>query len=412
MGERVAQERLEQDRLAERREQERLAQLKQARQAQLEQERQEQERLEQERLAQLEHDSLAHFEQERQEQERPEQERQEQERQEQERMAQLEQERLEQERLAQDERENHEQQRLEQEELFEPEEIKHEEETRLEGVERREENTTHSIGKERVDQHSTRELDKRATQIDLEKAINGSDYPEGPPAPSGGHEKLDDDQIQRHEIRDPAIADRIQESQLCSQTQEAKEATTTSAPTPAPDPRPNENVVFSVRRAEEPDNTKICIRFKVREEGNWKDVSILSVDPFDPSQVESVANQNIRNGMRPFDTDLRLLTPKECYSAVIADGTNTILLMPNTDIDINDELLTSASEVRVEELSRPKHILKRITTDNISQLHHVRKKQNGRVLVGQEALPSKPGAVGATGPDAGVARLPAGPNRI
>ena len=44
------------------------------------------------------------------------------------------------------------------------------------------------------------------------------------------------------------------------------------------------------------------------------------------------------------------MTPHECYQAVVADGTNTILLIPESGIDINDKLIASALAVRIDAL--------------------------------------------------------------
>lgn len=46
-----------------------------------------------------------------------------------------------------------------------------------------------------------------------------------------------------------------------------------------------------------------------------------------------------------FDTSFCMLTPQTCFEDVTADGTNTILLIPEWDID-TDNLPTSVSEKR------------------------------------------------------------------
>ncbi len=129
------------------------------------------------------------------------------------------------------------------------------------------------------------------------------------------------------------------------------------------------------------DNTKIRINFKFREEGFWKDASFLMIDPFDPSEVERVAKKKIREKIRLFDTELRMLTPQECYQAVMIDGTYTVLLIRESEIYIDDELQISAMDVRIDALSHQQHMLKRVATNDISQLHHVRKKHHGRVFI-------------------------------
>ena len=49
--------------------------------------------------------------------------------------------------------------------------------------------------------------------------------------------------------------------------------------------------------------------------------------------------------MHVFDTNLRRLTPQTCFEAVMRDGTNTILLVPEREID-TDNLSSSVSRKR------------------------------------------------------------------
>ena len=49
--------------------------------------------------------------------------------------------------------------------------------------------------------------------------------------------------------------------------------------------------------------------------------------------------------MHIFDTNLCMLTPETCFEAVTADGTNTILLIPEREID-TDNLSSSVSRKR------------------------------------------------------------------
>ncbi len=99
------------------------------------------------------------------------------------------------------------------------------------------------------------------------------------------------------------------------------------------------------------------------------------IDPFDPSEVERVAKKKIREKIRLFDTELRMLTSQECYQAVMIDGTYTVLLIRESEIYIDDELQISAMDVRINVLSHQQNMLKRVATNDISQLHHVRKKR-------------------------------------
>jgi hypothetical protein len=53
----------------------------------------------------------------------------------------------------------------------------------------------------------------------------------------------------------------------------------------------------------------------------------------------------MRKRIHIFDTRFRKLTPQTCFKDVTSDGTNTILLIPESDID-TDNLPNSVSEER------------------------------------------------------------------
>ena len=93
---------------------------------------------------------------------------------------------------------------------------------------------------------------------------------------------------------------------------------------------------------------QVCIRFKIRERSGWRDVQSLWVDRSDPSEVARVAKKSIRKGLRIFDTKMKLLGPDDCFEVVTADKTNTILLIPQNALDIDDRLLDSASVLSYE----------------------------------------------------------------
>ncbi|KAF2813239.1 uncharacterized protein BDZ99DRAFT_496279 [Mytilinidion resinicola] len=67
----------------------------------------------------------------------------------------------------------------------------------------------------------------------------------------------------------------------------------------------------------------------------------LDVDPSDPSEVERVAVKYMRKQVRLFDTELNSLTPRDCFEAATAQGSNTILLIPETEINISEQLENS-----------------------------------------------------------------------
>ena len=90
---------------------------------------------------------------------------------------------------------------------------------------------------------------------------------------------------------------------------------------------------------------------------------------------------------RLFDTELHMMLPQDCLKTVTTNGTYTVLLLSETQINIDDELMESAGVVHTKALARTKNAHKRLATDDIYQLYHVRKKQNARTLVPCISLP-------------------------
>jgi hypothetical protein len=65
----------------------------------------------------------------------------------------------------------------------------------------------------------------------------------------------------------------------------------------------------------------------------------LLVDRSDPSEVARVAKKSMRKGLRTLDTNGQLVAPNDIFDAVTADGTNTIILMPQRELDVDDQTL-------------------------------------------------------------------------
>lgn len=111
----------------------------------------------------------------------------------------------------------------------------------------------------------------------------------------------------------------------------------TPAPVTTSDPDPGEALIdlaTLIARLARLNTTKVRIKFKFLEEGIWKDFAFCNIDPFDLSEIERMAKEHMRQRVRPFDTELRLLAPSDCFSAVVAGGTNTILLAPKEKLSI------------------------------------------------------------------------------
>jgi hypothetical protein len=117
-------------------------------------------------------------------------------------------------------------------------------------------------------------------------------------------------------------------------------------------------------------DSSVRVSFKIRKDRAWKNVLVLTVDRSDPSEVERAGKNFMRQKLRLFDTNLRMMTLPECFETVIADQTNTILLIPETEIDISDELAASASSVHARALSRNKRSLRRIAAHHNSHTLH------------------------------------------
>lgn len=89
----------------------------------------------------------------------------------------------------------------------------------------------------------------------------------------------------------------------------------------------------------------IRIIYKVQEQGVWRTSYTLEVDSSDPSEIERVTVKYMRKYIRLFNTKLNILIPTDYFEAVTVDGNNTILLIPETEIDITEELENSISKL-------------------------------------------------------------------
>ena len=75
------------------------------------------------------------------------------------------------------------------------------------------------------------------------------------------------------------------------------------------------------------------IEFKKFENGEWKRAHEVIVDPLEPSEVERVARKYLRKNIAIFDTKEKALNARTCFERVTSDGTNTIYLKPDWEID-------------------------------------------------------------------------------
>jgi len=56
--------------------------------------------------------------------------------------------------------------------------------------------------------------------------------------------------------------------------------------------------------------------------------------------------------IRVYNTDLNILTPQMCFQVAIANGNNMLLLIPEKEVGINEELETSVSQLLSESTSQ------------------------------------------------------------
>ena len=313
----------------------------------LEQDASHQERLEQERRTQ------ARLSQERREQQWREQERLErewQEQQERERQQQAERERREQaEREAQEqaEREAQEQAERERREQAEREAQEQAERERREAQEQAERERQEE--QERSNQARIREGGNRGTQLDLDKLLTHSQ--DNTLLISSDNGKG----LREKENQEPEDAS----NQDVAPTRQMEEDITGSTTLPQ-----------STRNS-----TKVRIVFKTWESDHWRDKSDHLVDPSDTSEIKRVAKENMRKKIRLFDSNLRMLTPRDCFEAATTDGTNSIYLIPEANLNAINEIAATAPEIRDNFMARQELGRKREAVDEISERYHVKKKQ-------------------------------------
>jgi len=78
----------------------------------------------------------------------------------------------------------------------------------------------------------------------------------------------------------------------------------------------------------------------------------------------------MRKGVRALNTTLHLLSPWECFEVVINDRTQTILLVREDELDIDDEMFESAAKLHANAMKRVLG-LKRVATDDIARTRHL-----------------------------------------
>jgi hypothetical protein len=117
---------------------------------------------------------------------------------------------------------------------------------------------------------------------------------------------------------------------------------------------------------------EITINLFKWEDETWRYLRPLAVDQENPSNIEQLVNDYMARGIRTCNTNLRMVSPEECFQAVLNDRTHTILLIAEDELVIDDRMLESARKLYAEAIKRVLG-LKRTATDDLSSIHHPRK---------------------------------------
>ncbi len=262
------------------------------------------------------------------------------------------QERLEQEWQEQQERERQEQAEREAQEQAErerQEQAEREVQEQAERESREQAERERQEEQERSNQARIREAGNRGTQLDLGKLLTHSE--DNTLLISSDNGKG----LREKENQEPEDAS----NQHIAPTQQMEEDITSSTTPPQ-----------STRNS-----TKVRIVFKIWESGHWRDNSDHLVDPSDTSEIKRVAKENMRKKIRLFDSNLRMLMPRDCFEAATTNGTNSIHLIPQASLNAINEIAATAPEIRNNLMSCEELGRKREAVDEISERHHVRKKQ-------------------------------------
>ena len=157
---------------------------------------------------------------------------------------------------------------------------------------------------------------------------------------------------------------------------ENREPEDTSNQDIAPTQQMEEDITSSTTPPQSTRNsTKVRIIFKIWESGHWRDNSDHLVDSSNTSEIKRVAKENMKKKIRLFDSNLRMLMPRDCFEAATTNGTNSIYLIPQASLNAISEIAATAPEIRNNFMSCEELGRKREAVDEISERHHVRKKR-------------------------------------
>lgn len=89
----------------------------------------------------------------------------------------------------------------------------------------------------------------------------------------------------------------------------------------------------------------VTISFQIFGDGQLETLHEETVDPSDPLAVEEAARAYMQKGLRPWSTDLKPLLPGKVFDSATCLGLNTVILLPESNIDIDEPLLEAISQI-------------------------------------------------------------------
>ena len=104
---------------------------------------------------------------------------------------------------------------------------------------------------------------------------------------------------------------------------------------------------------------KVNIYFKLRKQGEWEAEREVTVDPSQPWEAKRVVIKYMSKGARMTirDKDMQILSSETCIRDVIEDGTNTIFIVPESELLPGD--LANISQNKPDSSSVEEHRRKR-----------------------------------------------------
>ncbi|KFZ13857.1 hypothetical protein V501_03496 [Pseudogymnoascus sp. VKM F-4519 (FW-2642)] len=170
-----------------------------------------------------------------------------------------------------------------------------------------------------------------------------------------GHDQLDQDQLENEQTQlEQARQLELRRERLEQQQQERQEQERQEQQQEQEQEQNRlrqEQLKKGKLEKEQIERNKRRIDIKIRNGLSWANLATLY--PTDSKEVETYVKNNMREGLRAFNTKLQLLGPVECHKAVIDDNTHTILLVAShRAIAINDEMLKSAADIGKKAIER------------------------------------------------------------